>query len=286
MPPLYKPLDSVTLLRVACLGLVVLGAPDLASARGTASLSLTGYLTICGVDTPLLNESSPVSVSDGLGPVTMDCGDNSTNTGSMHAQARAHPDSAPDIAVVVSSTGPGANATAEANFDDFATLSPPLGLIDLDVTFSITSAYSLSLSLPTGDSSGIALVQLTIPLYAFVDRQLADGGDLSGTLDTGDITISNCNYCTIEILGTVSVRGANGGGGSAKDPFTINLPEGWTYTLASEQQAPEPSSLAMGGSALAAVRVVRSWRVRRTRSPSRSLRVQRAPALGSSPTTF
>jgi hypothetical protein len=233
-------------------------------------MGIVGSITTCSTDSPLLNESSSVAVSDSLGPVTMECADFVTNTASMSAQARAHPDSPPDIAVVASSTGAGAIADARATFDDFATISPFLGLSALDVTFNITAPYLLTLDLPSTDSEGAAVVSLQLPLYAFVDAQLTHAGEASGTLNTGDITVSNCP-CTIEILGTVEVGGRNGAGGSARDPFTINLPPGWAYTLASAQQAqvgtvPEPSSLAMVLSGLAAG-IVRIRRIRRTRSP-------------------
>lgn len=267
----YRSLNSARLLRVACLGLVFLGGPYVASATTTASMSITGFLNTCGMDSPLLNESSPVFVSDGLGPVTMQCDFATTDIASIHAQARAHPDGAPDIAVVASSTGVGASATVRATYDDFATISPPLGLSALDATLSVTSPYFLSLSLPDG-SSGVASITLTVALYASLENHITTAGDSSGTLNTGEITVPNCP-CTIEILGAVSVQGANGGGGSAKDPFTINLPEGWTYTLASEQQAqasavPGPGSLVMVGSVLAAGGIGRLWQVRRTRSLS------------------
>jgi hypothetical protein len=260
-----RPLHPAKLLRVGCLWLACLGVPFHASAdigRTTALMSITGDLTICGESSDLLNSGdSPVAVSGGLGPVTTNCSDGPTNTASMHAQSRNHPDSPPDIAVVASSTGVGASAVARASFHDIAVLSPPLGLTVLDVNFSITSQYLLTLDLPD-DSSGAAVVSLQIPLYAFVDKQLTTAGSSSGTLDTGEIAIANCDHCAIDILGSVTVRGSNGGGGTAKDPFTINLPEGWTYTLASEQQAqvstvPEPSSFALVGSVLAAAGMVR-----------------------------
>ena len=243
-----------------------LGTPGPASARVTAEVSITGFVSTCGTQSPLLNESNGTGVSDGLGPITMQCDDGVTDIASLHAQARAHPDTPPDIAVVASTTGGGAYASAKASFQDFATFSPPFNSPVLDTTFSITSAYFLSLDLPTGSSSGIALVQLTLPLYAFKESHIDSAGSASGTLDTGDLTIANCP-CTVEILGTVSVQGANGGGGTARDPFTIHLPEGWTYTLASEQQAqvgavPEPSSLAMIGCGLAMAGVARRLRRR------------------------
>ena len=268
---------SVTLL-IARLGFAFVAASYLCSAttisRSTALLSITGNLSTCGVDTPLLGplkESSKVYASDGLDPVTMECG-NVTNIASMHAVASAHANTPPTIAAVASSTGAGATAVAEADFDDFAKITPPLNSPVLDATFSITSDYFLSLSLPNLNANGAALVELTLPLYAFKEEHLTTNGERSGTLDTGDIIISGCP-CTVEILGLVSVRGTNGGGGSAKDPFTIHLPPGWTYTLASEEQAgaaaPEAGTLSTMGAVLAAAAIAgirrhgrRGWRSR------------------------
>ena len=260
---------SATMSFFAHVGLACLATASLGSAstivRSTASLSITGNLTVCGADIPIsgpLNESSPVYASDGLGPVEMTCGDNSTNIASMHAQAAAHADTPPTIAVVASSTGAGASAVAEADFDDFAIIRAPLNSSVLEATFSITAPYTLSLSLPSLAATGAAVAELTVPLYGFSEAHLTNTGSLSGTLDTGDIVISGCP-CTVEIIGLVTVRGSNGGGGSAKDPFTINLPPGWTYTLASEEQAaavapaPEPGTLSTIWAVLAAAAVIR-----------------------------
>jgi hypothetical protein len=260
---------SVPLLFIVRFGSAYLATTYLGSAttvtRFTAELSITGDLRTCGVNTPLLaplQESSPVYASDGLGPIDRVCEDGTTNIASMHAVAEGHAGTPPTIAAVASSTGPGATAIAEAHFDDFAIIRPPFNSTVLDATFSITSDYSLDLSLPTLSSTGGASVALTLPLYAFKQQQLTNTGSLSGVLDTGDITVVGCP-CAVEILGSVTVRGSNGGGGSAKDPFTINLPPGWTYTLASEEQAgavapaPEPGTLSTILAVLAAVAVIR-----------------------------
>jgi len=262
-------LCSGTLFRSACFGLAFLGASHLCCASTIASMNIIGSLSTCGVDSPPLNESSRVYVSDGLGPIEMTCDDGANDTASMAATAKANPDTPPLIAVVASSTGTGAFASARATFDDFLTITPPFGLTALDAPLRITAPYLLTLSEP-GGSNGAALVQLTVDIYAFREAHLTDPGAASGTLDTGEITIPNCP-CVIEILGTVAVQGQNGAGGTARDPFMIELPEGWTYTLASEQQAqagavPEPGSLVLVGSILLAAGMERFRRTRRTKS--------------------
>jgi hypothetical protein len=112
------------------------------------------------------------------------------------------------------------------NISNSAALHPMNG----SITFSVVSINSEPVSSPA--------------TYQQMVSQSSDGS-YSGNLSV-EFTILACP-CSFEF----QVEGSLGGGGSSSgsfhDPFFINLPDGWNYTLASQEavSTPEPSSLAM-----------------------------------------
>jgi hypothetical protein len=108
--------------------------------------------------------------------------------------------------------------------------SAPTHLMDGSITFSVVSINGEPVSSPA--------------TYQQMVSENSDGS-YSGNLSV-EFTILACP-CSFQF----QVEGLLGGGGSSSgsfhDPFFINLPDGWRYTLASQEavSTPEPSSLAM-----------------------------------------
>jgi hypothetical protein len=122
------------------------------------------------------------------------------------------------------------------------------------VTLSIDSVFFLDLNTP-GDSTGIAYFSIGAPdLGYFHTENLQTEGSLGFTKNSGPLTFPKCP-CVLEIDGAAAVNVSSGASGTAQDPFTINLPPGWTYTLASQEIAAtaEPRGQFLIGSVLAMV---------------------------------
>ncbi|MBI4910377.1 MAG: hypothetical protein HY820_42560 [Acidobacteria bacterium] len=77
---------------------------------------------------------------------------------------------------------------------------------------------------------------MMIPEFEFDRCIFILGGAQSGLLNSGQYEFRHCP-CVFTLKLQVSAAIANGGSASAEDPFTINLPPGWTYTLASQEAA-------------------------------------------------
>jgi hypothetical protein len=74
-------------------------------------------------------------------------------------------------------------------------------------------------------------------------------GELSGTLSE-EFTILGCP-CDFVFDVEGSAHASNGGSAGYHDPFFVDLPPGWSFTIASDQSAtPEPGGLASIGGGL------------------------------------
>jgi len=247
--------------RIGWVAVFLLGISYICSAT-TVQVGITGEILGCGYD-DTFNGTNFQTISETYGPLTFQCDSTHSNTSSITSTAIFSNGSA-SVQVDASTNGSGAHALGDATFTDIVFISPPLGLSALDATFSVDAFYALSLDLPDDNAGGAAEVQLILPDYGLLRYQYQlTGGSSQGILTTGDLTLSNCP-CTVEIDGIVSVNVSNGGSGHAVDPFTINLPEGWTYTLESESLAsvPEPGNLVPVGTLLIAAGIYRRRRVR------------------------
>jgi hypothetical protein len=102
--------------------------------------------------------------------------------------------------------------------------------MDASVTFSVVSINGEPVSSPA--------------TYQQMVSQTSDGS-YSGNLSV-EFTILACP-CSFEFQVEGSVIGGGSSSGSFHDPFFINLPDGWSYTLASQEavSTPEPSSWLM-----------------------------------------
>jgi hypothetical protein len=119
-----------------------------------------------------------------------------------------------------------------------------------------TGVASITISIPTVDD-----VPLTLPIE---DSRVETDGELSGTFSE-EFTILGCP-CDFVFDVQGSAHASNGGSAGYHDPFFVDLPPGWSYTIASAESAtPEPGSLALvvGGVLLIAAGLRRrraSWK--------------------------
>jgi len=108
--------------------------------------------------------------------------------------------------------------------------SAPPHLMDGSITFSVVSINGEPVSSPA--------------TYQQMVSESSDGS-YSGNLSV-EFTILACP-CSFEFQVEGSVIGGGSSSGSFHDPFFINLPDGWSYTLASQEavSTPEPSCMAL-----------------------------------------
>jgi hypothetical protein len=155
---------------------------------------------------------------------------------------------------IVIAQGDHASTSARVTADDVLYIKPPLGSGILNAGLRVEMSYILSL-----DGGGGATAELIVGTFPYI---LADHiafvntlspGTEDGTLDSGLLLIQSCP-CSVAIEEEIYVSAKNGTA-SAVDPLTIELPPGWTYTLASDAgltSVPEPGTLVPIGCALIA----------------------------------
>jgi hypothetical protein len=241
--------------------IVALCLPWLALASEFGGMIFGGASTCAGADTfgpqnPVLGVATGSAAS---GPCTI------PKIGTFTASASASVDLlgvSPEIQGQATTTGPligGFTAAAAAGvtatyFDTVHLISPvidfrggvdvvagdsyslnisnsaPLHPMDASVTFSVVSINGEPVSSPA--------------TYQQMVSQSSDGS-YSGNLSV-EFTILACP-CSFEFQVDGTVSGGGSSSGSFHDPFFINLPDGWSYTLASQEavSTPEPNSLAL-----------------------------------------
>ena len=160
-------------------------------------------------------------------------------------------------------------ADASAKYIDDITLHPPAGFEGSGVSFAIASSYDINVNGGNGDANGG--LTLEVPAFAqsktfFADSKISGNGDFKGMIETGLMIFVKCP-CTTEftLAGEASAGEALGPSASASfsDPLTFVLPEGWTYTLASQETSsaiPEPNTIALISSVLVIFAIRRTFR--------------------------
>ena len=135
------------------------------------------------------------------------------------------------------------------------------------VTVIVGANYNIGITGPpnVGDQGGVSIsvstingVNLTVPPN---DGHFENtNGSYTGQLST-EFTILACP-CSFVFDAKASAVAGGGGQSLTTDPFFIQLPPGWTYTLSSQAAVvPEPGSLALIGLVALIVggRLVRKW---------------------------
>ncbi len=154
--------------------------------------------------------------------------------------------------------GGGSGGASHSSYMDTITLHPPPGSSDSGVKFGVAANYTLTVGGAGGPDGalGVAEIDLQVPLFEF-SKSGVNGvnGTLPGLLDSGSGFIFAQCPCVFSLTLLAQAAAANGASASASDPLTLELPPGWTYTLASQQVAstPEPGPLFSVGGALLAL---------------------------------
>jgi hypothetical protein len=173
----------------------------------------------------------------------------------------------------VADTDFGAAAEFQADSSDLVTLHPPQGsrsgpvTVQAGTTYDVGIVRSGSLQIATGsvriEVPEIDGAALFFPPNARHEEDRA--GRFSGSILTDPFTILSCP-CDIVVHITARGFALNGGFVEVTDPFFLQLPPGWTYTLSSA-----PSDVAEPGTLISialGIALLCMWRRGRLRDPN------------------
>jgi len=164
----------------------------------------------------------------------------------------------------------GAVAGAQATFFDTVDLISPIIDYTGGVTVIAGDAYDLSVSGSAKFHPASADITFSIlsingePVPSPATYQQTVSQDANGS-KSGNLSIEfTILACPCSFVWQATGLASSGGGSSASfhDPFFLDLPPGWTYTLASQQAVtttPEPASLLLTGVGLLAVALLRRF---------------------------
>jgi hypothetical protein len=171
-----------------------------------------------------------------------------------------------DLSGSVTARGFAGGGGVISTYLDTVTLHPPPGFTGSGVTFGIVTNYDIELS-----QAGSTLVRMELEVPDFDKHPVVQLGDVSahvtGLLSAEGLTFVRCPCSTIFAVSGEAEAGIGTGDPEAfarfRDPVNFVLPEGWTYTLASQEAAtaPEPGTLAFVAIGLISVGVVSRRRV-------------------------
>lgn len=158
-----------------------------------------------------------------------------------------------DVHAQAYATNDGSTASADVAFYDSVTLNSPLINYTGGVNVVAGDTYTLDVAAPSGGSATAFLRYNVVEINGnpapanYQDSVTqSSSGIYTGALSV-DFNIGPCP-CSFEFLVTghvdASMSGAPGNAhATIHDPLFIDLPAGWTYTLASQSATPEPSPL-------------------------------------------
>jgi hypothetical protein len=161
-----------------------------------------------------------------------------------------------DVSGSATTTSLGTAARSDAESFALVTLLPPA--VDFDGSVTVIAGVGYDIVADSGDSdegAGVASITISIPTVDDVpltlpitDSRVVTDGELSGTFSE-EFTILGCP-CDFVFDVQGSANASNGGSAGYHDPFFVDLPPGWSYTIASDESpaaAPEPGSLVLFG---------------------------------------
>ena len=131
-----------------------------------------------------------------------------------------------------------ANGTVTSNASNTITLHAPPGSGNSGVTFSVSSTYTVTISGQELEPLGAAFAYagFYIPQFVFLAQTPPLGdGTWPGMLNSAQFTFVHCP-CRFTLRLYAKAFAESGGSASVEDPFTVNLPPGWTYTVDSDDQ--------------------------------------------------
>jgi hypothetical protein len=162
-------------------------------------------------------------------------------------------------------TGPFAAAVFQADSSDLVTLHPPAGMPPGPVTVQAGTTYNFSIINDPPLHLAGGFVKVEVPTVNDVDlffpptaiHEEERAGSFSGSILTDPFTILACP-CHFVVEITARGGAVNGGFIVISDPFFLNLPPGWTYTLSSApSEVPEAGTLILIGVGASVLRMRR-----------------------------
>jgi len=213
---------------------LLLGILPCVCSAAPPKYTVQGQQGTCGAAGPYISQPSFEPVSISVPPLVTTCPDVVVGVGSSTISGAAKDG---DVSAGAQTSGIAA-AAADAVYGGTVTLKPTEGSGDTGVTFSVSSNYTLSTS---GGAAGFetvfASVQLSVLEFDQAQVKLwSSDGTTTGLLNTDQLTFASCP-CVFTIVLNASASALSGIGqtasANAEDPFTINLPPGWTYTIES-----------------------------------------------------
>lgn len=215
----------------------------------TTALSITG----CTYDDSFTNPGTTSLTKTLASPGNGDCGDGTFNSSKVSASGFFEIVDAGVITLDASTQGLGAHALGSVTFREILTVDPPIGFGFVDGTTGLKAHYKLTMDGPGPSPSDAGAVQLiSNDLNVFQNAQLLQNGSASGVLDSGTKFVSHCP-CSFEVDVIIAVNASNGTMITASDPITVDVPDGWTYSWASDDllsAVPEPGMFIPIASAL------------------------------------